>query len=703
MDEKRELTSVDLRALVGELGDLGGPSVRKAYLYPDADLVRLRLRDPEHGRRELLFEVGKYKRFTVADPDHVADAPDRPPNFARMLRNRLQGARLVGMEQYEFDRIVRMDFERADDRTGIVVELFGDGNLAVVDETDTVIDCLRTVRLKSREVVPGRPYEYPESRVDPLSIDRDEFVSHVRASSTDVVRTLATQLNFGGLWGEELCTRAGVEKALPVDDATDSQLERVYDVIVNLRERLHAGDLDPVIYEADDRPVDVAPVRLAEREHLEPIARDRFNDAVDEYFHRLSQDPDTPEQSTAATGPDFDEEIEEYERIIEHQERALDDFAADAEAVRERAELLYARYDLVDEAISAVRQARERGHDWEEIAETLDSEAAAGIPAAEAIERIDGSTGTLSLRLDGTTVDLDPREGVEKNADRLYREAKEIEAKREGAVEAIERTKADLEEARDRKAAWSAEDEPAPDVDKPTDWLSRSSIPIRHPEDWYERFRWFHTSDGFLVLGGRDAKQNEELVEKYLERGDRFFHTQARGGPVTVLKATGPSESTRQVTFPDRTIDEAAQFAVSYSSVWEDGRFAGDVYEVGAEQVSKSAESGEYLETGAFAIRGDRTYHRNTAVGVSIGVTCEPATRVIGGPTPPIEAQTAYAVTLEPGEFARPDAAQRIYRKFREAFADTSFVRTVASTDEIQRCLPPGGSRIVGETVDAEI
>ncbi|MFB6160829.1 MAG: NFACT RNA binding domain-containing protein, partial [Haloferacaceae archaeon] len=191
---------------------------------------------------------------------------------------------------------------------------------------------------------------------------------------------------------------------------------------------------------------------------------------------------------------------------------------------------------------------------------------------------------------------------------------------------------------------------------------------------------------------------NEGIVEKYLDRGDRFFHTQAHGGPATVLKATGPSESySEDLEVPERSKEEAAQFAVSYSSVWKEGRFAGDVYEVGHDQVSKTPESGEYLEKGGFAVRGDRTYHRDTPVGVAVGITCEPETRVVGGPPDAIEPRTETSLRVEPGRFAQNDVAKRCYREFKERFTDESFVRKVASADLIQEFLPPGTSRIVEE------
>jgi predicted ribosome quality control (RQC) complex YloA/Tae2 family protein len=699
MDPKRELTSVDLAALVTELGRYEGATVEKAYLYGD-DLLRLKFGDYDHGRVELLVEVGDVKRAHVADPEGVPDAPERPPQFAMMLRNRIAGAELVGVEQFEFDRILRFEFERSDGRTVVVAELFGDGNVAVLDAGDEVVDCLRTVRLKSRTVVPGSTYEFPASRLNPLDVSEEEFARRMDDSDTDVVRTLATQLNLGGLYAEELCSRAGVEKTVDIDDADEATYRALYDALSGLAADLRAGRFDPRVYVDDGAVVDVAPFALSEREALDAESFDSFNAAVDSYFGRLRREDEAEATAPDDQRPDFEAEIEKQERIVEQQRNAIDEFEVQAEREREKAESLYANYDLVDEVLSTVRAAREEGVPWDDIRETLAAGADRGVTAAEAVVDVDGSEGTVTLVVDGAEVTLDVETGVEKNADRLYREAKRVEEKRAGAEEAIENTRAELAELEARRDAWEADDAEADGDDaeaaapEPTDWLSRSSIPIRTSEHWYERFRWFHTSDDFLVVGGRNADQNEDLVKKYLDGNDLFFHAQAHGGPVTVLKATGPSEPTRDVDIPDRSKAEAARFAVSYSSVWKDGRFAGDAYVVSPDQVSKTPESGEYLEKGGFAVRGDRTYFRDVPAEVAVGVACEPETRVLGGPPSAVEPRVATSVRLTPGRYAQNDAAKRVYRELRGRFADDSFVRKVASPDLIQEFLPPGGSEM---------
>ena len=710
MDHKRELTSVDLAALETELAAYEGAKLDKAYLYPADDLVRLKLRDFDRGRVEFLIELGEVKRAHVVAPEHVPDAPGRPPDFAMMLRNRLSGADLVRVEQFEFDRILELEFDRDDGSTTIVAELFGDGNVAVLDEYGEVVDCLETVRLKSRTVAPGTPYEFPSARFNPLTVDYEGFVARIEDSDADLVRTLATQLNFGGLYGEELCSRAGIEYNVPVDEISDEQFERLYDVVSDLSRQLREHDLDPRVYyedvgdgdgsgdEPDRRRVDVTPVPLEEYEHRYSEPFDTFTEALDDYFFNFQREDAV--EGGEPSRPDFESEIQKHEHIIRQQEEAIEDFEADAEAERETAELLYARYDLVDDVLSTVQAAREDDVAWDDIEAKFAEGADRGIQAAEAVVGVDGSEGTVTLDIDGTRVTVDAGTGVEKNADRLYQEAKRIESKKEGALAAIEDTREDLADVKRRRDEWEAggtqtTENTDDDEAEPTDWLTVPSIPVRNTEHWYEQFRWFHTSDGFLVIGGRDADENEQLVKKYLERGDKFFHAQAHGGPVTVLKATGPSEPARAVEFPEASLEEAAQFAVSYSSVWKDGKFAGDVYMVDPDQVSKTPESGEYLEKGGFAIRGDRTYFEDTEVGVAVGITCEDETQVIGGPPTAIGPTAATSITVEPGQYAQNEIAKRLYREFKRRFADETFVRKVASPDQIQEFLPPGGSRMV--------
>ena len=116
---------------------------------------------------------------------------------------------------------------------------------------------------------------------------------------------------------------------------------------------------------------------------------------------------------------------------------------------------------------------------------------------------------------------------------------------------------------------------------------------------------------------------------------------------------------------------------------------------VQADQVSKTPESGEYIEKGSFVIRGDRRYFRGVATEAAVGIQTAPVTQVIGGPPVAVEARASVAARLQPGQYAADDVAKLLYRRFKEAFADERFIREIASPDQIVHHVPPGTSDIV--------
>ena len=176
----------------------------------------------------------------------------------------------------------------------------------------------------------------------------------------------------------------------------------------------------------------------------------------------------------------------------------------------------------------------------------------------------------------------------------------------------------------------------------------RDFIPLK--KLWYHRFRWFITSDGVVVLGGRDASQNEELVKKYMAGGDLFVHADVHGASVVIVK--GKTER----------MDEVAGFAASYSGAWRSGHASADVYSALPTQVSKTPESGEFVSRGSFIVRGERTYYKNVPLLVGIGLMLEPNAAVIGGPPPAIKGRCAAYLELQPGQFEPNDIAKKALR-----------------------------------------
>ena len=118
---------------------------------------------------------------------------------------------------------------------------------------------------------------------------------------------------------------------------------------------------------------------------------------------------------------------------------------------------------------------------------------------------------------------------------------------------------------------------------------------------WFEKFFWFISSENYLVIGGKDAQQNELLVKRYMKANDVYVHADLHGAATVIVK----NPKTEPV--PPKTLTEAGQFAVCFSAAW-DSKVVTAAYWVNPDQVSKTAPSGEYLTVGSFMIRGKKNF-----------------------------------------------------------------------------------------------
>ncbi len=178
---------------------------------------------------------------------------------------------------------------------------------------------------------------------------------------------------------------------------------------------------------------------------------------------------------------------------------------------------------------------------------------------------------------------------VHQNAAYYYQLAKESREKITGAQKAVEETEKEMKEAQ-----------------KP----EKKELRIKRQKEWFEKFHFSHTGSGRLMIGGRNAQQNDMAVSKYMEDPDLFFHADIQGGSVVVLKdGLAASES---------ELKETAQFAASFSKAWQNGNAAVDVYAVKKSQLTKSV-SGGFVPSGAFARLGERTWVRMAKLARRVG------------------------------------------------------------------------------------
>src|SRR5436309_3194238 len=498
---KTSLSSFDLRTLVAEWQDLVGGHLDKAYQREDE--VILRINAPAGGKAELFYKAGRWLCL-----HEVENKPESPPPFAQTLRRLLANARIASIEQSGFDRIAVFHLEHGGGTVDLVFEVFGKGNVVVRD--GVTVAAMFPQTFKDRSVQVGEPYVFPRPGIDPLGLDRDAFARTLRAAKGQVVRVLASILNLGGTYAEELCLRASIDKETKVKEISDPQVDALYTALNNIAVAVDQERRPAVVFR-EGHAIDATPIELIQYRDLERREFPIFNGALSHYLTVAE-----PETATAA-------EME----------------AAQAKAVK---------------------------------------------------------------------VAKRPR---------------------------IKSTKA----------------------------------------MWFEAYRWTISSEGFLILGGRDARTNDQLVKKHLKEGDRYAHADIHGAPSTVIKDGARA--------PETTLREACEFALAYSKAWSAGLASGSAYWVLPEQVSKQAESGEFLPRAAFVIRGKRNYFHDLPVRLAIGeVEIEGHRKIMGGPVSAVAARSSRYAVLLPGKEDREEVAKRLASVF------------TVPMEEVVRVMPPGKVQI---------
>jgi len=208
--------------------------------------------------------------------------------------------------------------------------------------------------------------------------------------------------------------------------------------------------------------------------------------------------------------------------------------------------------------------------------------------------------------------------------------------------------------------------------------------PVKREKAWYEKFRWFQSSDDLLVIGGKDATTNEILIKKHMEPHDIVFHADITGAPFVIIKTEGKQPS-------EQSLKEAAQLAASYSRAWKETLGAVGVYWVHPKQISKSPPSGQYLKKGSFIIRGTKNYIRNVPLAVAIGVQIEDHARIIGGSPEAIRKHASVYVEIVAGEHKSSELAKKIRRILAEKVpADWRKQILETPLEEIQTFIPSG-------------
>ncbi len=672
---KKEFTSFDIAAAISELKELIAESrVNNIYQLNEKTLI-FKLHKINLPPIRLVVEAGRRLHSTV----YAQESPAAPPAFCMSLRKYLRGAWLVGIDQYEFERIVTVSFKTKEGLLKLVVELFGEGNIILTNEKNIIWQALFLKRMRDRNILRNEVLMFPPpSGKNPFKVSLPELEETLKnAGEAEVVRAAARLFGIGGVYAEEVLLRANVDKTKLCKNLTDAEIKGIFDALQSLLSKVSACNFEPrIILDEDGGFLDVVPFELKRYEDFKTQVYSSFNQALDEFYLRVT----TAENALASVEVDkLKQEAERLKRVVAEQEKSIHEDEARVERDKLIGDTIYAHFSELQTFQDKLLKANMAGKDWNMLVnEALEAKKTGSVPEVY-LESFDGRNLALNLCMDNLQFSINLRHSLFDNANEYYERGKRAKQKSAGALVALLDSKKKL--AKIEKELREAEELKSLKPAEIIEALSKRKVE-RENKEWFEKFRWFTSSDGFLVVAGKDTVSNEVLIKKYTTQEDAVFHAEISGAPFTVVKAEGKIIS-------EQTLREAGEFAASFSRAWRENAGSADVYWVKQDQLSKSGPSGESVPHGAFAVVGKRNWTRSVPLKVAVGIIVNEETCFVGGPIDAVKAKTKTYVVLAPGDSTGKELLQQILKSLMLKLPKEQRERTgKTSIEQIREFVP---------------
>ena len=526
-----------LRCTLSELRKTAlGARIEKVY-QPERDEILLQMRSFEGGKR-LLINAGS-NNSRIGFCEIPKENPQNPPMFCMLLRKYLQGAKLVEIEQADFDRVAFLGFDTRDEmgfecRRYLIAELMGKySNLIFADGDKRIITALRTTDFSFdsvRQLIPGMVYSLPSAdKINPRYITQADFLSLIENAPRERACDKLIVSSFMGVApvvAREIVYRATGHTDTPVGYCFADDLWREFERVQHI---LNDEDFSPCLILNGEEIVEYSFLPIDQYGSYERRDFESAGALLDAYF--ASRD--------------------NKQRV--HQ-RASDilKLLTNAEArIRKKLELQRTELSECDE-----------GEKYRKYGDLITANlyrlpVKTSIAELEDYEEMDEEGNCPTVR-----IELDSRLSPSANAQRFYKKYAKTKTAKVELARQIELGEGELEYIYTVFEALTRAESPA-DLMEIRDELYRSGYASRMKSYSAHKQKapvvmQFVTPDGMRVLCGKNNLQNEYITHKLAEKHDYWFHARQTPGSHVLLVTEG-----REPTDLDFTT--AAEIAAHYS------------------------------------------------------------------------------------------------------------------------------------------
>lgn len=340
---KKTISSLELAALVPELQFLVSGRIDQIYQQEHELLFQIYV--PGEGKRLLRLVPGKFCCLTTRKETVL-----NPSSFSMQLRKYLDHAFIQTIYQQDSERILVLEVETKN-KFFLITELFSKGNVVLTDAEFKIIAVLEQQSWKDRMVKPGVKYLFPHSfDWKTLTLPALKKILE-RSTKRNLATALATELGLGGIYAEEVCHQAQVDKEKVPAAITVSDQKNILAALQGIQRQLKSAS--GFIYAEQ-----ITPFPLSGEKELKKTTT--YSEAIDTL------------KSSELVSP-YEKKIAQLTRMKEQQEAACGSLQEEITVNTQKADLIYTKYSPLQKLLSIVKELR-KTKSWSEVETELKRE-----------------------------------------------------------------------------------------------------------------------------------------------------------------------------------------------------------------------------------------------------------------------------------------------------------------------------------------
>ncbi len=478
-------------------------------------------------RHHLLVSADSEKPRALITPDKLRRGVQTPSPLGLLFRNRIEGMRLQAVRQPPWERLLIFDLISENGELQLIVEMITRRANVLLIEDGVILDCARRVgpqdnryrlSLPRHEYVPPPPQQ---GKVEPDTLTPRALENILRRQPDEKLWLVLVRniLGFSPLLAKEVVHRAYQQVNLKAADANPYNLHAALESFLP---RLLRRDWQPgVAFNADGIPVGMGVFPIT---HIGEWQSAATVSAMLNTYYGAMEGPAVYEAARKPIRAQLLEARKRVTRKLAALERELVD-QSELEVLRQSGELLLAyQYTIQPGQDVLVAQYDPEGEPME-----------------------------IKLK-----TDLTPLE----NAQRYFERYEKKKRARDQLPGRIRETKAEVTYL-DQLDSDLALAENWQDIGEVQDTLTKNGYwrgkKYAHPKGGKSAPLKVNTPEGFVILVGRNSRQNVQLLQKS-ENHDLWLHARDVPGSHVIIK-------TDARTVPPHVLERAASLAAYYSKL----------------------------------------------------------------------------------------------------------------------------------------